>query len=542
MAKSSPMYQAFVEVVPEASGFTGALTGQVTTASAAAGAAGGKAAAGGIVAGLGKAIPLIGAGIAAIGLGDLISNAINDGANYQQAVGAVEDVFGSASQTIIDFSKTSGKQFGLSANQALSGAKDFGIFGQAAGLTGDDLAGFSTDLLGLAADLSAFANTTPEEAVMALGAGLRGESEPLRKYGVLLDDATLKARALEMGIYDGEGALTQQQRILAASAEIFAQTGIQQGKFADEADTLAGKQAILAASWEDISTQIGTAFLPIAQELVDMIVDDVVPALEDFAAWLQKPETQEGIANFASSLREVGNFLRDYVANPITDTVGMVQGFVSIFNGVSFEEFKTKMTELPGFWGMVFRAGEDVATALGGQVGSMIFNVRQFASEVGANIGRAVEWFRNLPGQIGQAVSGAGQWLYSAGRDVIRGFINGITSMVTNIYTAITDTVGGAIDWAKDLLGIASPSKVFRQLGEYTGEGFAQGIESQYRNVAAATSGMTGAATGAVGDTYVQNPFTGEYLLAQVSRAAGAVVSARDAAAARVARGRMQTA
>jgi hypothetical protein len=129
----------------------------------------------------------------------------------------------------------------------MDGAATFAIFGQAAGLAGQDLVGFSTDLVQLASDLASFNNTSPEEAIQAIGAALRGESEPIRAYGVLLDDATLKARAFEMGIYDGTGVLTQQQRVLAAQAEILAQTTTQQGDFARTADGAANAQRIATA-------------------------------------------------------------------------------------------------------------------------------------------------------------------------------------------------------------------------------------------------------------------------------------------------------
>ena len=43
------------------------------------------------------------------------------------------------------------------------------------------------------ADLASFHNTSPEEAIEAIGSAFRGEAEPMRKYGVLLDDASLSA-------------------------------------------------------------------------------------------------------------------------------------------------------------------------------------------------------------------------------------------------------------------------------------------------------------------------------------------------------------
>lgn len=501
MASQSPMYRAFVEVVPEASGFTGALTGQVTAGAAAAGNAGGKAAAGGMVAGLGRALPLIGAGIAALGLGDIIGDAISDGANYEQAVGAVEDVFEGASAEIIKFSKSSAKAFGLSSTQALVGAKDFGIFGRAAGLTGPQLAAFSTELLALGSDLAAFGNTTPEEAVTALGAGLRGESEPLRRYGVLLDDAKLRARALEMGIYDGNGALTSQQKILAAQAEILAQTSIQQGQFARESDTLAAKQAVLAASWEDVSTKIGTAFLPVAQELVTFITNDMVPALEEFSVWLNDPKTQDGIKNFTEGARETGNFIRDYIVNPLTDSIGVVSTFADFLNGVSFDQLTAKLTALPGFWGMAFRSVEDGAVRIGTALGWASIHVKDFAADVGEQVAAVILWFQTLPTRILAAVADAGQWLYDSGRAVVGGFLDGVSSM----WESIGDTMGGVMDF---IAGFFPQSPA--QYGAFSGSGWTDlaksgaamveqvgaGIEAQARSFKASNVTNLGSAVG----------------------------------------------
>lgn len=450
----SPMYRAFVEVVPEASGFTGALTGQVAAASGTAGVAGGTAMAGGIGKGLAKAAGVIGAAIAALSLGDYILDAIGSAGDYEQNVGAIEDVFGGATDAVLKFSDTSAKTFGLSANQALTGAKNFGIFGKAAGLSGDDLATFSTDLLGLGADLAAFGNTSPEEAVTALAAGLRGESEPLRKYGVLLDDNTLRAKAMELGIYDGNGALTSQQKILAANAAIFEQTATQQGQFADESDTLAGKQAILAASWEDIGTKLGTAFLPIAQQVTDYLLNNLLPAVEDFAEWMNSPEVQEWISGVVTGWEE---------AKPTLDGIAtFFQGLVDFLVGVFTLDLGKAWD---GIVGIFTGAGQAILNGLEG-------------------------WGEN----ISDWLTGANQWIVDTfgdiGVDAIAGLIDGFLQGSVDLYNTISDVVGGAIGWAKDLLGIQSPSKVFAEMGAYSAEGYAQGLRSNYRMVQAAAGGM----------------------------------------------------
>jgi hypothetical protein len=123
----------------------------------------------------------------------------------------------------------------------------------------------------LASDLASFYNTNADEAINAIGAALRGESEPIRKYGVLLDDATLKAKAMEMGLYDGKGALDAQAKSLAAYEVILDQTTDAQGDFSRTSDGLAGQQKILTAQLENLKTTMGTNLLPVAKEVITQL-------------------------------------------------------------------------------------------------------------------------------------------------------------------------------------------------------------------------------------------------------------------------------
>jgi len=154
------------------------------------------------------------AGFAAVGAGAVL--AIGKASDLNETISKVAVVFGDANKSIEKFASDAATNLGQTRQQALDASASFGIFGKAAGLTGEKLATFSTDFTGLASDLASFNNTSPEQAINAIGAALRGESEPLRSYGVLLNDATLKQAALELGIFSGSGALTAQQKILAA--------------------------------------------------------------------------------------------------------------------------------------------------------------------------------------------------------------------------------------------------------------------------------------------------------------------------------------
>jgi hypothetical protein len=213
-------------------------------------------------------------------------DAIGAASDLEETISKVGVIFGDTAGEIDKFASTAAMRIGQSKQQALDAAANFAIFGKAAGLSGQALVDFSVDFVALASDLASFNNTTPEEAIMAIGAALRGEAEPLRRYGVLLNDATLKAAAMELGIYAGNGALTAQQKILAAQKVILEQTTLAQGDFERTSDGLANSQRQISAAVADAQAQLGQALLPVIQQLATYVKDVVVPNFSAFIAGL----------------------------------------------------------------------------------------------------------------------------------------------------------------------------------------------------------------------------------------------------------------
>lgn len=210
---------------------------------------------------------------------------IDAASNLQETFSKTQQLFGANTDQIMEWSKTTANSLGQSQQQALDAASTFAIFGRSAGLTGEDLVKFSTDFTGLASDLASFNNTTPEEAIQAIGAALRGENEPIRRYGVLLDEASLKQAALKEGIISStKEALTPQQKVLAAQIAIYQQTTAAQGDFARTSDGLANQQRILAANFANLQTEIGQALLPVMLDFVktlNSLVKGDIPGMID---------------------------------------------------------------------------------------------------------------------------------------------------------------------------------------------------------------------------------------------------------------------
>jgi hypothetical protein len=198
-------------------------------------------------------------------------DSVKAASDLSEEVSKAEVIFGDVADEIKAFSKTADTALGLTRKEALSAASTFATFGKASGLAGKDLSSFSKGATTLASDLASFYNTNADEAITAIGAALRGESEPIRKFGVLLNDATLKAKAMEMGLYDGKGALDVQAKSLAAYEVILDQTTDAQGDFSRTSEGLAGQQKILRAQLENLKIEMGTGLLPIAKDVITQL-------------------------------------------------------------------------------------------------------------------------------------------------------------------------------------------------------------------------------------------------------------------------------
>jgi hypothetical protein len=206
--------------------------------------------------------------------------------NLEESQSKVNTVFGDSAGIINEFADTSARTFGITKQAALEATGTFGALISAFGLGQGQASNMSVTLVQLAADLASFNNTNIEEAIGALRSGLSGETEPLKKYGVVLSDVLLKEKALEMGLYDGKGALDVKSKVQASYALILEQTAIQQGDVARTSEGFANQMKFLKASLSDAATELGTILLPYFQTFVTFLNDNIIPGVMAFAETL----------------------------------------------------------------------------------------------------------------------------------------------------------------------------------------------------------------------------------------------------------------
>ena len=211
------------------------------------------------------------AGVALGGLTALGKGAADYAAEAEQSYGAVESIFGEHAAKINDLSKTAADSVGLSGREYREQASYMGAMLKNLGTPMEELGGQSADLVAMGADLAATFGGPTSDAVSALGAVLRGETDPIERYGISIKQADINAKMAEMGMDGLTGEAEKQARAQATLALLTEQSASAQGQFARETDTAAHKSQVARAKIDDAKETIGTALLPVVAQLSEMM-------------------------------------------------------------------------------------------------------------------------------------------------------------------------------------------------------------------------------------------------------------------------------
>lgn len=287
------------------------------------------------------------AGAAAIGVAG--AKAVSAAADLEQSTGAIEAVFKSGADQMKAFADTAATSVGLTKNEYQELGTLLGAQLKNGGTSIDQLAGKTNDLIGVAADLSAQFGGTTADAVAALSSALKGERDPIERYGVSLKQASIDAKAAELGFQKVGGSFDNEAQQAATLALIMEQTADAHGAFAREGDTLAHQVQVLKAHLGDFAAKAGTLVLPMVTALASAAIEHLVPALEslstwakdvaipalqDFAARLQAtvvPKIKQAAAVFQTEIRPRLQALIDWLTTTVPPAVSRVVAFFEKF-------------------------------------------------------------------------------------------------------------------------------------------------------------------------------------------------------------------
>ena len=199
----------------------------------------------------GLTIPLGLAGVASIKMAS----------DFEESLNKTRVAFGDSSSEVEAFAKTTLKNFGLAEGSALDMASMFGDMATSMGLTQKQAGGMATSLVGLAGDLASFKNIGIEQAETALAGIFTGETESLKKLGIVMTEANLKQFGYNKNMSQAEKIGIRYKAIIEATKNA-------QGDYARTSDGVANSTRTLTESVKELSTDFGTMLLPLASMLI----------------------------------------------------------------------------------------------------------------------------------------------------------------------------------------------------------------------------------------------------------------------------------
>jgi len=299
----------------------------------------------------------------AVGAAMALKPMIDKAASMEEALSKNRLLLGESSKAVEAFADTSLESFGVTNLAALQATGVFASLGDAMGMSEEASASMATTLTGLAGDLSSLHDVSVETALTALRAGLIGEAEPLRKLGILLDAATIKSKALTMGLVKNtKEALTPAIKSQAAYALILEKGAAAMGDFARTADSATNVSKILAGQWEQIQIQIGTALLPAFTAIVTHLVEEVMPSLEEFfedPSWaaMGKLSAEALTSEFVKTSAGIFLDIAPWLINPVSAALSLGLGKLRELAVGSGDDVATAFTR--GFAAAIEQFGRD---------------------------------------------------------------------------------------------------------------------------------------------------------------------------------------
>lgn len=248
----------------------------------------------------------VAAGVVATAIG---VKAVKAASTLEQNMGALQSVFKGNSAQMEDWANKAASSVGLAKSEYAGLATVLGSQLKNMGVATDQLAGQTDGLIRMGADLSAQFGGSTSDAVAALSSLLRGERDPIERYGVSINEAAVKAKMAEMGLSGLSGEAEKNAKLQATLALLNEQTADSMGAFTREATTLAGAQQRLSAGTENLYAVLGTSLLP-ATTAVTAALGAMVNAMAE----------SEWFASLTANLTAASNAFADFVFGLLNGT------------------------------------------------------------------------------------------------------------------------------------------------------------------------------------------------------------------------------
>lgn len=200
-----------------------------------------------------------------------LRQAVTEASHFNEVVQQTNVILGDSAAEAVEWAETLSASFGLTNSEALESQNNFALLFNEIGVGMEGSVQIAQQLVERIGDLASFKDFPIEQVIQRIQSGLVGETEAVRRLGVILDESVIKQKAYEQGIIQTGEALSTQQKFLLRAQQILEQTSEAQGDAARTADTFAGQMRELRANTADLREELGQAFIPIVTTFITQV-------------------------------------------------------------------------------------------------------------------------------------------------------------------------------------------------------------------------------------------------------------------------------
>lgn len=211
---------------------------------------------------------------AAFGVRALVSfgkQAVSLASDLQEVQNVVDTAFGGMSAQVESWSKTTIEKFGMSELAAKQTASTYMAMSKGMGLMGQQAADMAMRAAERTGDIASFYNMSQAEADTMLKSIWTGETESLKRIGVVMTQANLDAYALANGFGKTTDAMTQAEQTQLRYKYVMDQTSLAAGDFSKTSGSWANQTRILTERWKQFMATIGNGLLQVLTPVIQFL-------------------------------------------------------------------------------------------------------------------------------------------------------------------------------------------------------------------------------------------------------------------------------
>jgi uncharacterized membrane protein YqaE (UPF0057 family) len=381
------------------------------------------------------------AGIGALAVG--AKKAIDAASDLNEQVSKAGVVFGKSGTDVTKWAGGLAHDFGMSKRAALEAAGTFGNMLVPMGFARTTAAGMSKTFVQLAGDMASFNNASPEVTLEALRAGLAGETEPLRKFGVFLNENRVKLEAVSSGLVKAEvdhAKLRLQQLKVTEATKEAAKALHEHGKSSME----------YAKAQAQVDYEEGKA-----QKLLEGKIPPLTAAQKAQATYnVIMKDTIDTQGDFARTSGSVANQQRIQAAETENLEAALGRGLLPVWQ--TAQKLLISLTDVMSEHTTIVQIAVGLFATLAGTVLAVNAATKVFAATT--KVAAAAQWAFNIAAEanpyvlLATAIVAlvAGIVLLLKHFHLLDNVWNALVTAGKTVANFFTNTLGGVIDWIKD--------------------------------------------------------------------------------------------